>query len=349
MAKLAVHLVAWNGAKYVPHLFASLRNQTFRSWELYVLDNHSTDDTADRIEAECKTMPVPTQLQRNKENSGFAGGHNLLFQNLEASYVLLLNQDMYLEPECLEKLVDFLDTHEDVAAVSPRLMRWDFAKIQTEASQGFTGDIDALGLKILRNRRVIEQYTKQPWSEIQKTLPKQALEVFGISGALPLFRTKALRAVAHEDGSIFDTSFHSYKEDVDLAYRLRSQGFASYVVLDTYAYHDRGGAGPKETSDRAAAKNKAKQSAWVKYHSYKNHLMTLWKNETRENFFRDAVPILWYEFKKFIYFLCVAPHILKGLGEVWKHRSELQEKRIYIKNRRTASPASLRRFWTEHV
>ena len=50
--KLSVHLVTWNGAKYIPYLFASLRAQTFRDWSLVVLDNDSKDDTVLLIEKE---------------------------------------------------------------------------------------------------------------------------------------------------------------------------------------------------------------------------------------------------------------------------------------------------------
>ena len=53
MAKLSVHLVAWNGAKYIPYLFESLRKQTYKDWELLAIDNASAkDNTADLIEKE---------------------------------------------------------------------------------------------------------------------------------------------------------------------------------------------------------------------------------------------------------------------------------------------------------
>ena len=77
MAKLSVHLVSWNGAKYIPYLFESLRKQTYQDWELLVIDNNSTkDNTADLIEQELKDFPVPARLIRNQTNVGFAPGHN---------------------------------------------------------------------------------------------------------------------------------------------------------------------------------------------------------------------------------------------------------------------------------
>ena len=43
--KLTINLITWNGAKFIPALFNSLRNQTFKNWELIIIDNGSTDGT----------------------------------------------------------------------------------------------------------------------------------------------------------------------------------------------------------------------------------------------------------------------------------------------------------------
>ncbi len=155
--KLTVHLVTWNGAKYVPLLFESLRNQTFKDWELVVLDNASTDDTVNLIEHELENWSGQKRLVKNSVNLGFAGGHNLLYSQTTSEYFLLLNQDFYLQPDCIEKLVAEIETKPELAVVSPRLMKWDFA------NQKFTNTIDSLGLKVFRNRRVVELGGGEGW------------------------------------------------------------------------------------------------------------------------------------------------------------------------------------------
>lgn len=347
--RLSVHLVTWNGAKYVPFLFDSLRAQTFKEWKLFILDNASQDGMAEAMKKELENFSIPSKFIESKENTGFAGGHNRLFQKNKAEYCLCLNQDMVLEPDCFEKLIKFMDEHTDVAAVSPRLMKWDFVhKI-------FTDVIDTLGLKVFRSRRVIEKYTGKEWSVIKSKMHLSfraerfrgdtALEIFGVSGALPLFRRSALETITFADGTLFDESYHSYKEDVDVAFRLRSAGYRAYTLLDTIAYHDRSAAGPQETGDFAALKNKKAQSSWVKYHSYKNHLMTLYKNEYGQNLALDFPFILWYELKKFGYFLVFDRGVLRGLFEAWKLRYELKKKRILIKEKRKVDAKEIRKWW----
>ncbi|HSR89187.1 MAG TPA: glycosyltransferase family 2 protein [Candidatus Udaeobacter sp.] len=341
--KLSVNLVVWNGAKYIPYLFDSLRKQIFKDWNILIVDNNSQDNTVELIKKELSNFAVPYRIIENKENKGFAGGHNQAFKISDSEYVLLLNQDMYLEPDCLEKVVLFLDKNSEAASVSPRLMKWNFNQAISNLQNSFTDQIDALGLKVYRSRRVVEQYTQQNWSELKNKFFSNTLPVFGVSGALPVFRSTALKSMAYQDGNIFDESYHSYKEDVDLAFRLASSGYKSYVLLDAVAYHDRSAAGPKQSDDASALLNKKKQSEFVKYHSYKNHLMTLCKNEYWQNVILDFPWILWYELKKFAYFLLFDQKVFAGLKEIFG--KDLAKKRMLIKSLRKINWQEMRKWW----
>lgn len=346
--KLNIHLVTWNGSKYIPFLFDSLKKQTYKDFKLIILDNASSDDTVEKIKKELLDCSFEHELVVNKENKGFSGGHNQLYQSCVlgfTSYVLLLNQDMYLESDCLEKLVNFMESHSDVVAISPRLMRWDFV------NKEFTDQIDTLGFKVLRNRRVIEKYAGKNWADIKPKMELSyraekiigdgiAVEVFGVSGAIPLFRADAIKEVG-----LFDEAYGSYKEDVDLAYRLRSAGYKAYVVLDAVAYHDRSAPGLEKKGDLVAVENKKKQSELVRYNSYRNHLITLIKNEYWQNYLLDLAFIKWYELKKFVYFLLFDRKILGGLKEIYKMRKDLKNKRAEIIKKRKVSWREMRKWW----
>jgi len=344
--KLSVHLVVWNGAKYIPFLFESLRKQSCKDWFLYIVDNDSKDNTVELIKRELENFPISYKFIVNSVNNGFAGGHNQAYQDTDSEYFLLLNQDMYLKSDCLQNMVDFLDNHHKVAAVSPRLMKWNFAKVAAVGlEESFSNQIDALGLKIFRNRRVIEQYTQYDWNEVKNNFLNNELEVFGASGAFPMLRRSIIDKVAFSGGQFLDESYHAYKEDVDLSYRLQEAGFKSFIILDTVAYHDRSGAGPRYMHDFAAIKNKKNQSSWVRYHSYKNHLRTLYKNEFWQNFILDFPWILWYELKKFLYLLLFDRSVIYGLKEVWQSREDLKNKRAQIKIIRNIKYSELRKWW----
>lgn len=345
MKKLSINLVTWNGEKYIPFLFDSLKKQTLSArggsvyhgdWKLVILDNYSTDNTVSEIKKQIADFPVEVELIESNENLGFATGHNKLYKKNSSEYFLLLNQDMYLESDCLEKLVKFMDGNEDCVVASPRLMRWDFAE------EKFTNKIDTLGLKVLRNRRVIEKYTGKDWDEKKSKMELShrthdgAMEVFGVSGALPVFRKSAIDKIG-----LFDNSFGTYKEDVDLAFRLRSAGHKAFVLLDTVAYHDRTAVG----TDKMSVKNKKSQSDYVKYYSYRNHLITILKNEYWQNYLLDFFFIEWYELRKFLYFLLFDRKVLRGIKDIIKMSEDLKIKRLKIKRLRKVEWREMRRWF----
>ena len=349
--KLSVHLVTWNGSKYIPYLFDSLKKQTYKDWKLFVWENASSDETANLIKKELENFDIPHEYFDSEKNLGFAGGHNELFKKTDSDYFLLLNQDMYLQPDVFEKLVKFLNENKDVASVTPRLMKWNFSQIDIDFSESLTNYVDSLGLKIMKNRRVVEKYVGKDWDEKKAKMElsfrtqDEALEVFGVSGALPMYRKSAIDMVKFSDGNFFDNLYESYKEDVDLSWRLRLSGFKSFVLLDAVTYHDRSAGGQERLGDKTSAENKKNQSALVKYHSYKNHLMTLYKNEYGKNFSLDFLFIIWYELKKFVYFLLFDRKVLKGLSVIWENRKLLKQSREEVKQMRNVSYKELRIWW----
>ena len=355
MHKLTINLVVYNGGKYIPYLLESLKNQTFKDFEMIVIDNASIDRTVELVEKGLKDSGIEYRLIKNSDNVGFSPGHNQALLEVKTPYFLLQNVDMYLMPDVLEKMVEFLDAHPETVAVAPRLMRWDFEKVQAAAQissslieaarEGFTSQIDAIGMKLFRNRRAVEWLTRQDWAkdseskEIREIYNKSVQEVFGVSGAFPMYRKATINKVLLPGSNLFDPTYHSYKEDLDLAYRLRNAGFVSYVLLGAVSYHDRTGAGPKEMGDWSAIRNKKHQSYFVSYHSYKNHLRTLYKNEYWQNLFLDFIPIFWYELKKFGFLLITSPKVIfNGWVDVIRNWS-------YTSSARRAVIASRRMYW----
>lgn len=317
---------------------------------MFVWDNASKE--VGDLEQLTKTLSVPVRFVKHSENLGFAGGHNRVYAKTISPFFVLLNQDLYLEPDCLEKLMSVIEKDENIAVVSPRLMKWNFGLLNQDTSDGlidhhhlpqsFTDTIDTLGLRVLRNRRVVEIDAGLPYS-VRECNDK--IQVFGVSGTMPLFRRNVIKTLEFSANEFLDSLYHSYKEDVDLAYRIRSAGFRAFTICTTVAYHDRSAAGPRELSDRAASENKRQQSSWVQYHSYKNHLMTLYKNEYWQNLALDFFWIIWYELKKFLWLLIFRPSVLKGLGEVWGNRGELKRKKMRIKNNRNINWKDIRKWW----
>lgn len=281
--RVNVQLVTYNGEKYIAPLLRSLAAQTYKNWELAVLDNGSEDNTVNTLLSGLIDFPVSCRLERSKNNDGYAGGHNALYDS-SFEYFIVINQDMTLEPDCFEKLIGFLDQHRFSATVTPRVMSMDDPSA-----------IDSLGLAVERSGKVSDAAQGKKYSaELLEKCKAVKIsefcdanegyryaEVFGVSGALFAGRTKAIGE------RLFSENYFAYKEDVDLAWRTRLEGWKNHVHLDAVAFHDR-------TAGHAAWFSK---SEFIRFHSYRNHLRTILKNTP------FSCAIFWYELKKFVFLL----------------------------------------------
>ncbi len=357
MNKLAIQLVTWNAEKYLPYLFESLRHQSFQDFKLMILDNGSVDRTIEKIYHELKTCEFDFEIIRSKENIGFACGHNQLFGQASCELVLMLNQDMFLYPDYFAKIVSVFNAHPNVGSAGGRIMRWDFHLLVDRGvealEQSFTQLVDTLGLKVFRSRRVVDFQTGKRWPEIKHEVEKWSgveVDVFGVSGCLPMYRRDALKEVLL-GSEVFDKKYFSYKEDVDLAWRLQIAGWQSKLITDAVAYHDRSAAGPLNTGsagsqDKDAVQNRKNKSDLANYHSYKNHIFTLLKNEYFGNYMRDWPWIEFYEWKKFFYTLIFEFKTWLAWGQILKNLPAMSRKRKMVKQMRKVKAKDLRKWWT---
>ncbi len=312
--KTSIHLVVYNGETYLPYCLTGLVNQTERDFFLLIIDNNSRDNSLKAID---EFLHLHPQLQRhtrivhNNKNMGFTRAHNQALQWTSSDYVMFLNQDVVLHQDYLARLVTCLQASPQVGSVQGKIFRWRNNKSEPlimpiEFKKGI---IDSGGLALKKSRYIYR------WQEgkINQNEYKEAFEIFGVDGAAPLCRRIALESVRVKN-EVLDENFVSYKEDVDLAWRLRLAGWQAWQVTRAYAWHDRS----QQDSEgfKSILQNRRRHSPILRVYSCRNHWLVLLKNEQLSNFLRHSLYIIWYEFKKFIYRLLFEPIILfKALGQ----------------------------------
>jgi GT2 family glycosyltransferase len=320
---VTVSLLTWNGAEYLPWLLKSLKEQTFKNWQLLVLDNAS----ADRSREVVREYYPQARIISQKQNIGFARGHNLLINWSDSDYILVLNQDVVLEKDYLQKIITWLAKNPKVASAAGKILYWDF---KTGAR---TDQIDSFGLRVNRRRQMFDAY------QGTKDFVLENQEVFGLSGAAVVFRRSALETVGftHLDNyhEYFDDDYFAYKEDVDLAWRLRLAGWQNWLITSARAYHHRTVAGLKGLRERRKDHHLANKF------SYRNHLATIYKDSFAKHILKDWWPWSWYEFKKFMYLLLLERSTLAGLWEFYKLLPTLTKKRKFIKKNIQVSPEDI--------
>jgi len=115
---LSVIIVSWNvKAKLKVNLEALLKSSNI-NFEIFVVDNASTDGTAIMVAEEFKSVKLIT----NDKNLGFATACNQAIKLSTGRYVLLLNPDMKVEPETLTEALKWLDDNQQAAIAGIRLV-----------------------------------------------------------------------------------------------------------------------------------------------------------------------------------------------------------------------------------
>jgi len=334
MPKVSINIVTWNSLKYLPECFDSIFNQTFKDFSVLVIDNASVDKSVKFIEKKYPQTLLDREsyligrvrIIHNSRNLGFAKAHNKGIIFSQGDYILVTNPDIVLTPNCLENLIREMEKNPKIGCIGGKLLKIKPHNSDLPYIYGTKTDIiDSTGLKILKSRKVIDRGQ----GEKDKGQFDKKEEVFGISGALALYRRKALEDIKL-DGEYFDNSFFSYKEDIDLSWRLRLRGWKNFYTPEAVAYHYRGiGIGEKAKLSEILKKRKSRPKL-IKYYSYKNHLTILTKNEFLINIIRHFPYIFWYEFKKFIYILLLEISTLKGFFDFLKDLPKVLKKRKTI-------------------
>ncbi len=349
MPRISINLVTWNNLKFLPQCLDSIFKQTFNNFSVLAIDNASNDGTVKFIENNYPQVAI----LKNARNLGFSKAHNQGIKfavEKEFDYILVINPDIILNPDCLLNLVQAIESDEKIASVGPKLFKIQSGNI--EIGENIKTDIiDSCGLKIIKSRRVADRGS----GEIGREYYKNEEEVFGISGSLVLYRRKALEdikiAIQGVDRSVnaqsadkiknfgrigeyFDEDFFAYKEDIDMAWRLRINGWKNFYYPKAIAFHYRTASMKEKVNSIVIIKNR-KKSEIINYHSYKNHLMLLAKNEFFSNFILNFPYIIFYEFKKIVYILFFEARTLKALKEFFGKLPKILKKRaIIMKNRK---------------
>jgi GT2 family glycosyltransferase len=301
MPTVQIQIVTWNSRQHLPRLFAGIRRQAV-DYGLVVIDNASSDGTLGMLKNVLNVVSSPAQRDEiettkitlivNQQNRGFAAAHNQGFAICRSPFVLVLNPDVELFEGFLEKCLSVIQSDERLSAVAGKL----YQQLQT---CGQTGIIDSCGLKMKPWGQVVNIGEGQPdYGQFNNVST-----IFGPSGACALYRLNVLRQIADKYG-IFDERFGSYKEDVDLAWRLSRGGWHTIFVPNAVAYHPRA----------VRRDNRATRGALINQLSLRNHLLMLKKNLSWRDWWR--IPLITgYELLKFIYILLFEKHNLKAYRE----------------------------------
>jgi GT2 family glycosyltransferase len=253
--KISVIIVSWNARAYLRDCLASVR-ATGRDdvCETIVIDNASADGSAEMVSIEFPEVV----LIRSDVNLGFAAANNLGVQRARGEVLALVNSDVVLHPNCLQILQAFLERHEDVGIVGPKIVGRDG---QLQSSCRRLPTVWNNFCRAVAIDRVFSRSSLLSGHEMRHFDHDVQAEPEVLSGCLWVVRTKAAKFVG-----ALDERFFFYMEDVDWCRRFRSAGWRLVFVPQATATHYGAGSSANAPLRYSLQYHRASLTYWKKYH-----------------------------------------------------------------------------------
>ena len=238
----SIIILYWNAQEYLARCLQALENQSYKDFEVILLDNGSQQplDTTSLTQFSLPDLQVLTQ----KENLGFASGNNHAAQYAKGEYIIFLNADAFPNPDWLAQIYDATKRHPNSFFASRLTMANEPDKLDGEWNIYHTS---GLVWRKSHNQPIIQAFP------VEK-------EVFSACAAASIYP----RRVFEELGG-FDGDFFSYVEDIDLDFRLQLQGISCIYLPQAIVYHVGSG-------------STAKRSDFSLYYGHRNLIWAFVKN-----------------------------------------------------------------------
>lgn len=240
---VSIIILSWNSGRHLPICLIALSKQSFKDFNVILVDNNSTDNLADVLKD--TSSDISLVLKKLDTNQGFAIANNIGARFAKGEWIVLLNADAYPEPDWLENLLK-------AAEQNPQYNFFSSRQIQYNDPHLLDGAGDEYHVSGLAWRRF--------YNHVEKEYGLEQEEVFGACAAAAMYRRADFLNVGG-----FDEDYFSYFEDVDLSFRLRLAGGRCLYVPNAVVHH-------------VGSASTGKLSDFVVYYGHRNLVWTFFKD-----------------------------------------------------------------------
>lgn len=218
LPKVAIVILNWNGLRDTIECLISLREITYRDYDVFLVDNASQGNDADvlaRMFGDC------VRLIRNNRNLGFTGGNNVGISDAIANmpdYVLLLSNDVVVDPSFLSELIEAAESDPKAGMAGPKIYYYDQTKRIFSAGARinfWTGNTTSIGAR---------EFDKGQFDSIA--------DVDYISGCAMLVKVEVIRKIG-----LLNENYFAYREDAEWCVKAKRLGYKILYVPKARVWH----------------------------------------------------------------------------------------------------------------
>lgn len=208
---ISLIIVNYNGEKFLPRLIKSILSQSEQSFEIIIVDNKSTDNSVDLVKHQFPVVKIILS-----SNIGYGRGCNLGAKYSSGQYLIFLNPDTYLHVDYLK---NFINSYQEKKLSHPHLGCFNCQVTEFNHNPKNAAHLQGSLIDIFGNPR-------------QTTLPDRVNDSFLVFGTGLLIEKKIFNKIGK-----FNPNFFLYGEEVDLCWRLKTQGYLNMVTDDALLFH----------------------------------------------------------------------------------------------------------------
>ena len=316
---ISVIVLNYNGARWLKRCLESLKGQTIAlRLEVIVADNASPDGSDVLAEELVRGWPE-ARVVRHGANFGFCEGNNRAAKVAKGLFLLFLNNDTWVEPDCLEKLVGATQS-SGAQVATPLMLNYDDNSVQSYGAEGF----DIFGLMSLAG------------------VPKGTCDMFVAGGCSYLIERKLFEILGG-----FDSRFFMYADEYDLSWRVWIAGGRAICVPESRVHH-RVAANLKPAG--SSPHTEIRTSDAKRFYTNRNCLLVILKNAQHVLLLTFPLQVLLLLFEAGIAWVLirrwsfVKTAYLEALVECWRLRDHVRVERERLNRLRVRSDWAMLRF-----
>jgi GT2 family glycosyltransferase len=212
--EVTIVVLNYNGKNHIHNCLDSIFGMNYPNFKVVVVDNASCDGSLSAV----KHNFPKAKIVEYRRNHGFAKAYNMALEEIESDFIVLLNNDVKVEPDWLNELMPYISGDDEISAVTPKMLFMQ----NTSAINAAGGKCDIYGSGWNRGN-----------GEKDNGQYEKVEEVFYANGGAVVIRKNAWKDV----GS-FDEQYFLYGEDLDWCWRARLKGYRILYVPNARIYHE---------------------------------------------------------------------------------------------------------------
>jgi GT2 family glycosyltransferase len=331
MKRVLIGLLSYNDLHFLKENLGVIEElRRYLPAEVMVMEAAGNEEVRDFVK---KGYPKMDFFRHPEGNVGYGRAWNTMlkraFDRVDEEggdlpeFFLLCTSDVFLDLETVKLFVQRMQEDESIAMCAGKLHYWD------EKTHRKTRQIDSLGIAAERRHHFVDRaHGEEDKGQYDDSLG----DFFGLTGAAFLIRVKDIEELSGVPWQLFDERMWMYKEDIDLAYRMRWLGKEMRLFPEVWAWHARSVANKEGQGLGALARADEGKRDYGRMHSYANHILLLKNHLTWRFGFVAVLRVLFYEILKGAYLLLRHPRVfLNGMRTLFFVPGKSCERRISAK------------------